>query len=123
MILSREDAAMKLARNSYPSFAKVVVQKFSDHTTEAFGDVVKEEMVMICSDSAKKKNDLTNFFWDLVWSEVHINKDIMPHYCNANKPVICMIICIILKYQYSHMCLAYKMISMSLFGNYVHKTL
>jgi len=65
---------VKLACQSYPSFAKVIVHNFSDHAMKAFGDVVKEEMVTICLDSANsklKKKDVKTFSWDLIWSEVH----------------------------------------------------
>ena len=46
-----EEAAMKLAHKSYPSFTKITVDNFSVDTTKAFADVIKEVKV-ICSDKA-----------------------------------------------------------------------
>ena len=39
MTLTREEAAVKLARKSYPSFTKTVVENFSGDTIKAFADV------------------------------------------------------------------------------------
>ena len=69
MTPTREEAAIKLARKSYPSFTKTVMENFSDDATKAFADAVKEEVKVICSDktnSKLKSDDVTNFSWDSI---------------------------------------------------------
>jgi len=41
---------VRLAWRSYPSFDKTVVEKLPDHSKGAFGNLVKEEIEVICSD-------------------------------------------------------------------------
>ena len=112
MTPTREEAAIKLARKSYPS--------------------VKEEVKVICSDktnSKLKSDDVTNFSWDSIWSELLMYmprlaiflKEILPDSSNDNRRVICLIISMILKYRYPKMSLVQKVISMYVFGNSVHK--
>ena len=121
-----------MARKSYPSFTKTVLEKFPDDATKAFADSVKEEIRVICSDKTNlklKSNDVTDFSWDSIWSEFltmmpHLAiflKDILPDSSNDNRRVICLIISMMLKFQYSKMCLVQKVISVYLFGNSVHK--
>ena len=123
---------MKLARKSYPSFTKTVVENFSVDTTKAFADVVKEEAKVICSDktnSVLKSDNVTDFSWDQVWSELLVYmprlatflKELLPNSSSGNRRVICMIMSMILKVRYPKMCLVQKVISMYLFGNSVHK--
>jgi len=133
MTPSRDEAAMKLARRSYPSFTKTVVENFSDHSNNAFGNIINEEIKTICSESVKSKlqsDDVTTFLWDTIWSEVHrymprlvsFLQDLIPKaHDDSDKRVISMIISIILKYRNPKMCLAQKVMSIFLFGNSVHK--
>ena len=132
MTPTREEAAVKLAHKSYPSFTKTVIENFSVGTTKAFADVVKEEVKAICSDKANsmlKSDKVTDFSWDQIWSEFleHMPRlamfltEIVPNSSNGNRCVICLIISMILKVQYPKMCLVQKVISMYLFGNSVHK--
>ena len=87
---------------------------------------------MICSDktnSKLKSNDVTDFSWDSIWSELLTMmprlaiflKDILPDSSNDNRRVICLIISMMLKFRHSKMCLVQKVISVYLFGNSVHK--
>ena len=132
MTPTREEAAIKLARKSYPSFTKTVVEKFSNDATKAFANAVKEEVKVICSDktnSKLKSNDVTDFSWDSIWSELLMYmprlaiflKEVLSDSSNDNRHVICLIISMILKFRYPKMCLVQKVISMYLFGNSVHK--
>ena len=132
MTPTREEAAIRLAHKSYPSFTKTVMEKFSDNATKAFADVVKEEVKVICSDktnSKLKSNDVNDFSWDSIWSELLVYmphlviflKEVLPDSSNENRRIICLIISMILKFRYPKMCLVQKVISMYLFGNSVHK--
>ena len=75
MTPTREEAAIKLARKSYPSFTKTIVEKFSDDAAKAFANAEKEEFRVICSDktnSKLKSNDVIDSLWDSIWSELLI---------------------------------------------------
>ena len=50
MTPTRDEAAVRLAWRSYPLFAKTVVEKLPDQSKGAFGNLVKEEIKVICSD-------------------------------------------------------------------------
>jgi len=79
MTPTRDEAAVRLARRSYPSFAKTVVEKLPDHSKGAFGNLIKEEIKVICSDHPKsilQSDDVTAFSWSSVWSEF---ETYMPH--------------------------------------------
>ena len=126
---SRVEAASKLARKSYPPFAKRVVENFSADTTKAFAGVVKEEIKVVCSDDANsslRSDDVLEFSWENMWEEYETHlprlslflRNIIPA---DNLNVICMIISMIIKCRYPKMCLIQKVISLYLYGNAVHK--
>ena len=108
------------------------MENFSDDATKVFADAVKEEVKVICSDktnSKLKSNDITDFSWESIWSELQMYmpclaiflSEVLPDSSNDNRRVICLIISMILKFRYPKMCLVQKVISMYLFGNSVHK--
>ena len=118
----RDEAAVKLARRSYPSFTKTVIEKLPNYSDSAFGGVV----IL----SKLQSNDVRAFSWDTIWSEFQTH---MPHlvsflqvlipmaFDGSHKCVILMIISIILKYRNPKMCLVQKVLAIFLFGNSVHK--
>lgn len=126
---AREDAAAKLARRNYPSFAKTVVDNFTAVTTKAFASTIKQEIQAISSANCNlRSDDVLNFSWDDIWSQYQqylpqftmLLDEIIPD-SGGRKHVICLIMSIILKFKHAKISLVQKIISLYLYGNSVHK--
>ena len=88
MTPTQDEAAVRLARRSYPLFAKTVVEKLPDQIKGAFGNLVKEEIKVICSDHPKsivQSDDVTAFSWSSVWSEF---QTYMPNLTSVDSQVV-----------------------------------
>lgn len=129
MTPSREEAAARLARKTYPSFTKTVIENFSDDSTKALASMVKEEIKVICRDDTEsilKSDDVLGFSWKNTWKVFQTYLPQLSLFLKEiisvdNVNVICMIISIILKCRNAKMCLVQKVISLYLYGNAVHK--
>lgn len=121
-----------MARKSYPSLAKSVVETYLKYTVDALANKVNEELSQICSSNTnsilKQHCDGTNFSWERIWIELeqqlptlHIFFTSIVKDVTSQKPLICMIISMILKHRYQKIAYVQGVISVLLYGNSTHK--
>ena len=129
---NRADAVVRMARRSYPSMAKSVVESFSEHTVVALSKKVNHELNEICSsksDSILKQHcDGSNFSWDNIWSETEQQLPTLLSFLTSiiknaasHKHLVCMIVSMILKHRCHNLALVQGVVSVLLYGNSTHK--
>lgn len=129
---NQEDAASRMARRSYPSTAKSVVETFSEHTVAALTKRVNEEMNQVCSSKSntilRQRCDGTNFSWEKIWTKLkqqlptlHSFLVSLTRNAVSHKSLVCMIVSMMLKHRCKDIVLVQGVISALLYGNSTHK--
>ena len=129
---NREEAVLRMARRSYPSMAKSVVEGFTEHTVTALSKKVNLELNEICSSTSnsilKQHCNGNNFSWDNIWSEIEQQLPTLLSFltsvikdASSHKPLVCMIVSMILKHKNHNFALVKGVVSVLLYGNSTHK--
>lgn len=121
----------KYARRSLCSFNKNVVTSHTQDVVRILGSKVKDEFNHICSSKhnsiiMKCGENIKNFSWNALWTEVQQNVPVLASFLEAITPcdsqmLNSVIVCMLLKRKHQRMALMQRVFSAILYANRASK--